>query len=122
MLSRLIEIIINSKANSNSTNVKNVHSLTIMYYFDMNKLSKYKEEIESIIDKIMDSGEEKMFWDFSIYEENERKMSYYESELVLLLGLALDLISYTTSVEEWNKLPGGLPIIVRNEKERILST
>ena len=48
-------------------------------------------------------------------------MSYYESELVLLLGLALDLISYTTPVEEWNKLPGGLPVVVKKEKERVLS-
>lgn len=99
----------------NPENVLMVHGFALRFKLDREKLELHKGEIEEFLDDIL--GDESLI-SFERLRETKDGVawgSYFKTELLLILGRALDLLEFsnipTSSIN-------GIPLIIRKPKEK----
>lgn len=92
--------------------------------FSSERLNKYKNEIIALTDELPNFEQGMSFMDMCVDKDGRQWADLHSTmDLLVQLGIASGVMSYQFPRSEWQSLPGGMPIIVRNrenDKEKVL--
>ena len=100
-------------AKDNSTNTKEVCGLAYKLVLDLDKLENYRETISTLLDNTIKEGESISSIYMGVDDDGNRWCSYYEGELLIILGKGLDIL-------ESINLAKDMPLIFRKPNDKKL--
>ena len=98
-----------------------VTGIAHQFRLDTNKLEEHKEEIVNFLDTIIAEGETINFYHLCENKNGENWGTFYESELLLVLGRAMNLIDFAKDTKLTRKDPFGLPFVTRIKNKMDIS-
>lgn len=100
------------------SNFNFVNGITHQFIFSTERLNQNQAKITALIDMLPISVIPQSFLGLC-YDKNERFWTgeHQTMELLMVLGIASGLIEYTVPRENWQNLPGSVPIVNKTEKD-----
>ncbi len=87
--------------------------------FNREKIEKHKETIQEFLKNLDDSFLDGMsFMKLPFTKDGEQWGDHQNAEQLLLLGMAIGELEYTSQKETWPLLPGGMPYIRYTPKDK----
>lgn len=88
------------------------------FAFNTERLNKNKEKIAELIDLLPLSAIPETFLALC-YDKSNRLWTgdHVNVEMIMVLGIACGLIEYAYPREQWGNLPGGVPVLIKTNKD-----
>ena len=100
-------------ANEESINTKEVCGLAYKLVLDLDKLENYRETITMLLDNTIKEGESIKSNYMGVDYDGNRWCSYYEGELLIILGKGLDILESIDVARD-------MPLIFRKPNDKKL--
>lgn len=87
------------------------------FYFHSERLEQYDEDISDLVGQLADIEQGPSFFNLCMTKEGNQWGEHLNMEQLVVLGVASGNLQYCLPKQMWSMLPGGMPLVIRTQKE-----